>query len=160
MSRLTDQELTELYHRHVAMVYRVCFAYMKQPDRTQDAVQETFIRALTRAPQFEGPAHEVAWLVRTATNVCKDSLKTWWRRQIQLDSGIDQVQQPDIDTTLQAVLDLPDKYKSVVYLYYYEGYPANEIAQLLGRPASTVRNHLAQARQLLRSALGDFDEKP
>lgn len=58
------------------------------------------------------------------------------------------------DETLRAVLALPPKYKTCVYLYYYEGYRTGEIAALTGTPASTVRSHLSEARTLLRTMLG------
>jgi len=153
MLALTDQEFTALYTRHVGMVYRVCFAYMKCRARTDDMVQETFVRAMTRAPRFDGPTHEKAWLIRTATNVCKDSLKSWWRRSVNLDPAADTTEDNTTDTTLTAVLALPDRYKAAVYLFYYEGYATAEIATMLDRPESTVRNHLSEARRLLRAQL-------
>ena len=63
-------------------------------------------------------------------------------------------QKDPLDTTLDAVLRLPDKYKDVVYLHYYEGYKTGEIAEMLGEKPSTVRNRLRDARALLRQALG------
>ena len=162
MSALTDQQITVLYDRHWAMVYRVCFSYMKSPAETEDAVQETFIKVMRAAPQFKSDQHEKAWFVRTASNVCKDNLKRWWRRKVSLDNEADQVLTAVSDTinaTLRAVLSLPDKYKSVVYLYYYEGYTTAEIAHYLGKSESTVRSHLSQARHQLKQALGEFDEE-
>ena len=155
---LAEPDLIALYQRHVAMVYRICFAHMKSPSPTEDAVQETFIKAMTRAPRFETAEHEKAWLIRVATNVCKDQLKTWWGKKVSLDPDTDTDLATSPDSTLAVVLSLPDKYKSVVYLHYYEGYATEEIATILARPASTVRNHLSEARQLLRKRLGDFDE--
>lgn len=155
---LTEQQTVTLYERHVAMVYRVCFAYMKSSSQTEDAVQETFIRAMTKAPSFDGRTHEQAWLLRVATNVCKDMLKTWWRKRISLDNSADVAVNDHVDATLLAVLALPDKYKVAVYLFYYEGYATAEIAQMCGRAESTVRNDLSRARRLLRTQLGgDFD---
>ena len=160
MSTVSEQQFTELYNRQVNVAYRVCYAYMKSPSPTEDAVQETFLRLLTKAPVFDSESHEVAWVVRTATNVCKDMLKSWWRRKITLDDTEGRTEEHHIDTTLLAVLSLPDKYKSVVYLFYYEGYQAAEIAEGLGLPASTVRNYLSEARKLLRTQLGgEFDEE-
>ncbi|MDR0848094.1 MAG: RNA polymerase sigma factor [Propionibacteriaceae bacterium] len=162
MPTLTDHQLTALYDRHAAMVYRVCFSYMKNPTETEDAVQETFIKVMRAAPEFESDNHEKAWLVRTAANVCKDTLKRWWRRKVSFDNETDQLQAsaPDAtDTTLLAVLSLPDKYKSVVYLFYYEGYATAEIARFLGKPESTVRNHLSEARKQLRQILGELNEE-
>ena len=64
------------------------------------------------------------------------------------------------DDVLSAVMNLPDKYKTVVYLYYYEGYSSVQIADILAKPQSTVRNYLREARAILKERLGDhFDEE-
>ncbi len=62
-----------------------------------------------------------------------------------------------IDETMEAIRNLPDKYKTVVYLFYYEGYKSEEIAKILKKPSSTIRNHLREARSILRERLGEID---
>ena len=62
-----------------------------------------------------------------------------------------------IDETMEAIQNLPDKYKTVVYLFYYEGYNSEEIATMLKKPSSTVRNHLREARGILKERLGEID---
>lgn len=76
----TDKEIAEIYKRHSKTVYRVCFAYMKNPADTEDAVQDTFFQLIKSGPAFESEEHEKAWLIRTATNICKNVLRHWWRR--------------------------------------------------------------------------------
>jgi len=158
----TDKEIAEIYARHIKTIYRVCFAYMKNSADTEDAVQDTFVKLIRYSTVFESEEHEKAWLIRTASNVCKDILKAWWRKRENLEDyehlhgtgGI------VIDDTLKVVMSLPDKYKTVVYLYYYEGYTSVEIAELLHKPQSTIRNYLHEARNVLRQQLGsDFDEE-
>ncbi|MBO5987690.1 MAG: RNA polymerase sigma factor, partial [Lachnospiraceae bacterium] len=61
----TEEEITEIYERHMKTVYRVCFAYMKNAAETEDAVQETFFRLIRKDPRFESAEHEKAWLIRT-----------------------------------------------------------------------------------------------
>ncbi|MBR5115094.1 MAG: RNA polymerase sigma factor [Oscillospiraceae bacterium] len=158
----TDKEIAEIYSRHVKTVYRVCFAYMKDPADAEDAVQETFFKLIRSGPAFDGEEHEKAWLIRTASNVCKNVLRHWWRRRESIEDcptlpGSDE---PEIDDVFQAVMALPDKYKAVVYLHYYEGFSGAEIAGILKKPQSTIRNHLHEARAILKERLGDdFDEK-
>ena len=158
----TDKEITELYARHKNTVYRVCFAYLKNPADTEDAVSETFFRLIKSAPAFESAEHEKAWLIRTASNVCKNQLKHWWRRREDIERIYDLPDRERIETNdvLEAVLALPNRYKAAVYLYYYEGYTGAEIAGILKKPQSTIRNHLREARAILKERLGDdFDEK-
>ena len=158
----TDREIAEIYRRHSKTVFRVCFAYMKNSADTEDAVQDTFFQLIKAGPAFESEEHEKAWLIRTAANICKNVLRHWWRRRENIEDFYD-LQSPEaaeIDDVFQAVMDLPDKYKTVVYLYYYEGYTSVEIAGFLKKPQSTVRNYLHEARVILRERLGDdFNEE-
>jgi RNA polymerase sigma-70 factor (ECF subfamily) len=152
----------EIYKRHVQTVYRICFTYMKNAADAEDLTSDTFIRMLKYSPVFKSDEHEKAWLIRTAINVCKDSLKHWWRRREDLTDYSEALKSEDSyesDETIKAVLTLPKKYKAVVYLYYYEGYKGEEIAEMLGRPHSTVRNYLREARILLRERLGENHEQ-
>ena len=157
----TDKEITEIYERHVQTVWRVCYAYMKNTAETEDAVQDTFLRLMDANPSFESAEHEKAWLIRTASNVCKNHLKRKWRKRENLDSAENTVgEMMQTNEVLDAVLALPDKYKTVVYLYYYEGYAGKEIGTILKKPASTVRNLLRDARKQLKEKLGeDFCEE-
>jgi len=154
----TDNEIAELYQRHKKTVYRVCFAYMKNPADTEDAVQDTFMRLIDAGPAFQSEEHEKAWLIRTAANVCKNALRGWWRKRERLEDCENLQGSSDaVNDVFSVVLGLPDKYKTVVYLYYYEGYDSVEIAKALGKPQSTIRNYLLEARGILRSKLGgDF----
>jgi len=156
----TDREITEIYNRHSEMLYRICFAYMKNPADTEDAVQNTFCNLLKSWVIFENAEHEKAWLIRTAANVCKNALKHWWRKRENLDD-FENLQAAksyvEIDETFCEVMKLPDKYKTTVYLYYYEGYDSTEIAKILQKPQSTIRYYLSTARRLLKAGLGgDF----
>lgn len=153
----TDKDFTQLFERYSSTVYRVCYAYMKNPADTEDALQETFFRLIRSKPVFENEIHEKAWLIRTASNVCKNELRRWWRKRESIDDHpeLPDDRTPAVNEVLTAVLDLPDKYKTVVYLFYYEGYTGEEIAGMLKKPSSTVRNYLHEARNLLRERLGE-----
>ena len=159
----TNNEIVGIYNRHVKTIYGVCFTYMKNPADTEDAVSETFIKLIKFAPMLESEEHEKAWLIRTASNVCKDVLKHSWRRNENLTEYSETLKTDDsleYSGLLDAVCSLPDKYKTAVHLYYYEGYNSSEISQILRKPQSTIRYYLHEARKILRKKLGgDFDEK-
>jgi len=153
--RVSQQEFVEVYYRHVDTVYRVCYSFMKNRADTEDMVQETFLRMLSSKKQFESERHEKAWLIVTASNVCKDTLKKWWRRSENIDDFLDIAAEPrQEDGILEAILQLPDDYKDAVYMYYYEGYTTGEIAQHLRCPESTVRSRLARAKKKLQIMMG------
>ena len=158
----TDKEIAEIYTRHVNTIYRICYTYMKNSSDTEDIVQETFIRLMKFGGSYESEEHEKAWLIRTAANLCKDNLKHWWRKRENLEDyqNLQDDNNTKNDDTLEAVMSLPDKYKTVVYLYYYEGYTSVEISKILSKPQSTIRNYLHEARNILRTKLGsDLNEE-
>lgn len=158
----TNKEIAEIYKRQMKTVYRVCFAFMKNPSDTEDAVQNTFYKMIKSGVAFESEEHEKAWLIRTATNVCKNSVKHWFRKRVDLVDyeNLLSTENIEIDDTFEVVMGLPDKYKTVVYLYYYEGYTTPDISIILQKPQSTIRNYLHEARGILKEKLGgDFNEK-
>lgn len=156
----------EIYDRNVDTVYRVCFSFMKNHPDTEDMVQEVFIKLLTSGKRFDSPEHEKAWLIVTASNVCRDELRRRTRQPERIDTFpmetlAEQWEAPeDMNLVLEAITDLPEEYKTVIYMYYYEGYGAKEIAGFLQCPHSTIRTRLARARKLLKKMLGgEFDEE-
>jgi RNA polymerase sigma-70 factor (ECF subfamily) len=150
----------DLYHRQVDTVYRVCYTYLRNAADTEDAVQSVFMKLLAKPTVFQSEEHEKAWLIRVASNLCKDQLKNSWAKRSSLEDVAEPFTEDEKhDETLEEVLKLPDNLRICVYLYYYEGYNAAEIADIIQRPHSTVRNYLSEARQQLRTRLaGSFDE--
>ena len=155
----TGKEITEIYNRQVDTVYRICYSFMKNTHDTEDLVQETFLRLLSSGVTFVSEAHEKAWLIVTASNLCKDTLKKWWRRTENIDDPSLALHQPPFenDEVLAAILKLPKDQKTVVYMYYYEGYSTADIAKYPHCPQATVRSRLSRARKTLKDRLGgDF----
>jgi RNA polymerase sigma-70 factor (ECF subfamily) len=153
----SPQSIEDIYMRHFDMVYRVAFSYLKNAHDTEDAVADVFVKLMNKGAAFQSDEHEKAWLLRAAINICKDRLKHWWRRRIDIDD-CENLQSDDpfhIDETLKAVMELPTRYKDAIYLYYYEGYTTEEVAGILKKPRSTIRNHLREARNILRGVLED-----
>lgn len=151
----TAREITEIYDRHVDTVYRLCYSFMRNPADAEDMTQETFLRLMSQGKTFENDRHEKAWLIVTASNLCKDSLKKWWRKTEDIEQYSAVIPaEDDVRDVLPAILALPKKYKAVVYMYYYEGYSTGEIAGFLHCPESTVRSRLQRARTQLRMHLG------
>lgn len=145
----------EFYKRNYKLVYRVCYTYMQNRFDAEDCTEDVFVKVLTGKYTFRDVDHEAAWLTVVAMNLCRDRLKTRKRHaEVSLDDVGDIADEdPGIDETLREVMRLPLKYKDVVYMYYYMGYPTDRIAAELYKPASTVRNHLCEAREMLRVRL-------
>lgn len=144
-----------IYHRNVDAVYRLCFSYLKNRTDAEDAVQSTFLKLLKTDKSFSSPEHEKAWLIVVSSNICKSLLSHWWRKRIDIDDcePLAMSVKQDGQELYSAVLALPSRYKTVVYLYYYEGYSTEEIASMLHKPVSTIRNQLSDARKKLQKRL-------
>lgn len=149
-------DIAALFNRHAATVYRLCYSFLGSAADAEDATQSVFMKLIDRPRRFNDAEHEKAWLIVCAQNHCRDVLKSAARRcAAELPDDVpDDRTAVGGDETLEAVLALPPKYKTCVYLYYYEGYRTAEIAALTGTPASTVRSHLSEARALLKTMLG------
>ena len=131
--------------------------HLKNYADTEDIFQTVFLKYAFSSVQFENEEHEKAWVLRVTINACKDLLKSFFRsRTISLDEIMEQLAEmsPDYREVLEAVLSLPQKYKDVVYLHYYEGYTAPEISRILGKNVNTVYTLLNRSKQLLREKLG------
>ena len=150
----------EMYQEHCQTVYRVAFTYMKNSYDAEDAVQETFARLIRSGERFRSREKEKAWLIVTVSNVCKDMLRRHYRSDRALEDYQYLAAPPhEIDETMEAILRLPEKYKTVVYLFYYEGYTTREIARMLGEKPNTVSSRISRARLLLKTMLGGgFDD--
>lgn len=155
---MTQEKLLALYEKYGSTVYRVAFSFMKNPQDTEDIVQETFLKVLQCGVEFYDEQHEKAWLIVTASNLCKNQLKHWWRKRVDIDECISLAGSPEDEQRqelIRAVLNLPNKYKTLVYLFYYEGYTGDEIGRMLHMPPASVRTRLRRARNLLKSEMED-----
>ena len=152
---LEEQEAQRLVETYSDLILRLSYTYLNHTQDAQDICQTVFLKLLEKAPAFASPAHEKAWIIRTAVNLCKDHLKSGWRRATVALDAAEAVPAPaeEEGSLLSAVNLLPPKYRTVIYLYYYEGYAAREIAQLLGEKPATVSTQLNRGRQQLRTLL-------
>ena len=154
VNNLSRDEFELFYNKYKSYVYRLCFTYMKRAADAEDCAEDVFVKVLSDGRKFNGEEHEKRWLTVAAANHCKNKLKQRNRTNAYLTEITDDIPDDDgNDDVLRAVLSLPDKYKSVVWLYYYDGYKTDEIAEILKKPPSTVRNQLADARALLKKIL-------
>ena len=153
-----DKEWAELYQRHVDQVYRLCYLYLRNSVDAEDAVQSVFLKLIRSRTVFKDPEHEKAWLIVTARNHCKDVLKHWWRtRRADMDTLPEPPSRNGGERSgevLARLLSLPEKYKTVLYLYYFERYAAKEIATMLGSRESTILTRLSRGRERLKIDLG------
>lgn len=155
---MTQEEFLRVYHAYYNTVYRLALAALKNVPDAEDVVQNVFAKLLDAriAPQ---PGKERQWLVKVTVNACRDLMRaSWWQKQEPLDENIP-FSQPEDSAVFYAVMGLPDKYRLVIHLHYYEGYTCREIAGLLKISPSAVSMRLTRARNMLKSRLEDEDER-
>ena len=131
-------------------LYRLCFVMLGNESDAEDAVQESFIKYLQKAPSFENTEHEKAWLITVATNQCKDILRFRKRHpQTDLENLREKPQLSSDSGILEALMTLPEKFRFVLTLYYVEEYRIEDIAKMIGRTPSAVKMRLQKGRRLL-----------
>lgn len=154
---MNPNRLEETVRKHENTLYRTALAVLGDAHEAQDAVQDTFVRYLEKAPEFDSPEHEKAWLIRVTVNGCRSRLRSPWRkRRTELSEGLP-APEPEEKAVLEAVLALPPRDRVAVHLYYYEGYSTPEIATMTGQSEGTVRSRLSRARQKLKVLLADAE---
>lgn len=143
--------------KHENKLYRTALAVMGNVSDAEDVVQDTFLRAYEKAPEFESEEHEKAWLIRVTANLCKSRLRSPWHRRKEPLLDTYPASEPEQHELLEQIMTLPSKYRAVIHLFYYEGYSVHDISELTGQKESTVRSHLTRARQKLKSVLKEDD---
>lgn len=153
---LSPEQAVEFYG---TMVVRTAFGLVKNQSDAEDIAQEVFISLLKSAPAFESAEHQKAWLLRCTINRCKSQFRSaWHRRTTAMDETLSVPFSSEENLVLQAVNELPAKYRSVMLLYYIEGYSTAETAEILGLKQNTVLSQMARARAALKKKLkGDFE---
>ncbi len=134
------------------MVFRVCFVALKNEADAQDAVQDTFIKYMQKAPHFENSEHEKAWLIRVASNRSRDMLKKRSRyAQADVESIKSFAPNEEAESVLEALVSLPEKYAQAITLHYIDGYKVEEIARMTDKTPSAVKMRLQKGRKLLEN---------
>lgn len=152
----SEEEANRAIRLYADTVRRICMVHLKNYSDTEDIFQTVFLKYILRSEPFESEEHEKAWIIRVTVNACKDLLKNVFRsRTVPLETLVEMPQAQELRhrELLEAVLSLPLKYKDVVYLYYYEGYSAEEISRILKKNVNTVYTLLTRARKILKKEL-------
>lgn len=129
-------------------LYKICIVILCDEQDTQDAIQDTFCRYLEKKPVFHDEEHEKAWLIRVATNRCRDMLRFRMRHpKVCIDGLEDSLAAPEQRETLRELLELPVRQRTVIYLHYVEGYRIKEIAEILKISEGAVKMRLQRGRE-------------
>ena len=152
---MTENTFTAAAEQHLDMVYRIALNWFRNPADAEDTAQTVMLKLWQADTDFADGEHLRRWLVRVTLNVCKDVTRSPWRRHIV---PLEELPEPVFSDAehrevYREVMALPGKYRVPLYLYYYEGYSAAEVGELLHLNVSTVQTRLARARGTLKTML-------
>jgi len=159
---MTQEQLgadVSAYHR---LIYRLAFSCMGNRFDAEDIVQDTFLRLYQYKKPFSDEEHKKAFLLRVASNLCKDMHKSaWFKRNTVLDENIpaNYCFSESENVLREYILRLKPGYRSVIFLFYYEGYCVTEIANILKMSETAITTRLNRARSQLKRELADNKEE-
>ncbi len=149
-----DQMAAEALDTYGNTILRCAYSYLHNMADAEEILQDTLLKLLTAAPNFESEAHKKAWLLKVAANLSKNRIEYNALRDCdELDDSLAEEGREDLSFVWEAVKALPPQYREVIHLHYYEGYSTEEMAKILGRNPSTVRSDLRRGREKLKSLL-------
>lgn len=157
LTKPVNNDPDSLFVTYGDMIYRLALVRTRSAADAEDVMQEVFLRCLKNRPAFENAEHQKAWLIKVALNCSKSLLGSAFRRHAVPQDAAGELavdaEEPD-STVYDAVLNLPEKYRTAIHLYYYESYSVKEIASMMRTTESTVKSWLYRARGMLKDALG------
>ena len=155
---VSDEQRTREVERWGDMVYRLALARTASVPDAEDVFQEVFLRYFRHEERFHGDEHRKAWLIRCTVNRCKSLLASPWRkRTVPLETAEEVGVEDDYREVYSAVLSLPEKYRTVIHLHYFEGLSVAEMAAALQSTEGTVKSQLSRGRALLRDMLKEVE---
>ena len=148
-----EELILEVLEKYNTMVYRLAFSRTKSVHDAEDIMQNVFIKFIKCNVNFESDDHIKAWLIRVTINLSKNLLTSaWFKRTTTLEENIVVTLKEDSEV-YKYVLDLPNKYRTVIHLFYYEDMSTASISEVLNIKESTVRSQLHRARNMLKEKM-------
>ena len=158
-----EEYVKKVIEKYSDTVYRIALTRCGIVENAEDVFQEVFMKFSEKMPKFENEEHEKAWFIRVTINLTKNVKQSAWnRRVVTLDENIEAFPEEtqEQNDVFSSVCQLPQNYKTVIYLLYYEGYKVKEIADLMKAREGTVKTWLFRAREMLKEKLeGGFDDE-
>lgn len=150
------QSVQELFEKYRDNLYIIAFNVCKNAEDAKDVVQDTFIQYYSVKKEFDNEQHIRAWLIRVAINKAQNMNTAFWRKnKISLEDYMEtlEFETEESEELFETVMHLPEKYRIVIHLFYYEEYNIHEIADILKLSESNVKVRLSRGRLLLKEKL-------
>ncbi len=154
---MDEQEVRRVVKTYADMIKRISYNYLQSTYDCEDICQTVFLKFMTAESSFTSKEHEKAWLIRTTINACHDLRKSYFfRKTVELTEAADkEMTQPNNSEVMEEIKKLPVNYRAAIYLYYFEGYNTEEIAEIMGKRKTAVSKYLSRGRKILKDTLSD-----
>lgn len=159
MKDTDDLNIEKIIHKYGDMVYRIALIHGKTKEDAEDIFQEVFLRLIKYKDRLESEEHIRNWLIRVTINCGKTHKMNWLKHvTLPLDEQI-LTEETDSPSEMEwnvyaAVKSLPEAYRTVIHLYYYEELSIKEISVCLKHKEGTIKSQLSRGRKLLKRKLG------
>ncbi len=152
--------IDKVIEKYANMVYRIALTRCGTVENAEDVFQDVFIKYSQKERMFQNSEHEKAWFIRVTLNLTKNQKQSLWNKKIaNLDENI-VFENKEEQEVFSIVCELPQNYRTVVYLLYYEGYKVKEISKLMKTSEGTIKTWLFRAREILKEKLeGGFENE-
>ena len=157
MAAFDMKDTERIIRQYSDMIYRIAIHHTGSTADAEDIMQDVCVELLTKCPCREDSERLKAWLIRVTLNKCS-SLHRFLRRRTHdsLEDHAD-LAQPEQNSVMEEIRQLPGNMRDVVYLYYYEDYTIAEVSEILGKNPNTVSSTLQRARRKLRELFEEGD---
>lgn len=155
-----QKKIEEIIDKYSDMIYRIALTRCENIENAEDVFQDVFMKYSEKTPNFENEEHEKAWFIRVTINLTKNVKKSAWNQKVtSLEENI-VFEKEEEKEIFSIVCELPNNYKTVIYLLYYEGYKVKEISNIMNVSEGTVKTWLFRARELLKEKIeGGFEDE-
>lgn len=152
---LAEDDIDQVISLYANRIFRIAFSRLKNKSDAEDIVQEVFLKYIANQDKFTEEEYRKAWLIRVTIN-CSNSLlrSAWFKKTTELKEDIPTTMEESSDL-IHYVLKLPEKYRTVIHLFYYEELSVKEISSILGITESLVKTRLHRARNELKKLCPD-----
>ena len=161
--RMTEEQFEEKYYLYSQELFNIAYGYTRNVQETEDIVQNVFIKFLQCNKRFETSNDELYWLIRVTINESINFVKSSHKKKIVLNDDIvhstsDQSKENNDKVLIEEfVKNLPEKYKTIIILFYFDNLKTAQISKLLNLPEATVRKRLERGRNLIKSKMEEYN---
>lgn len=170
ISLRANESFEQVMQFYMPMVYRIAFSRLASAHDAEDVTQDVFLKYLRADLTYNDEEHRKAWLIRCTINCAKTLVTSAWFRHRASDEGLENVAEESApsgdagierieqkNAVMQAVMQLPEKYRTVIHLFYYEDMSVAQISAATGIREATVKSQLSRARDMLKPLLKEVD---